>query len=1455
MIKRNPLVKSSVLFTTALTTSLLGYYKRAYSACSNIGGTSYLCADTNTSTISLGKDNADVTTDNSFGLNVDSGDGIIISGDGALSFTDNYNSSITTNNPNVKKALYLRSTGDVNGINGSINVNINSVIDASGSGSYERSTGLYTYNKGSGANNVEFDGTINSNQAGIWSRSIGSGDTSITTSSGSTIDTTAGENASSLGIGILAQGHGSGDVAITVNGNVHSQFVGVAAGIATSSPGNIDITIGSESSITASVLGVQAQAYGNGTSNVNITTGGNITADRSTAINVSKSNSTIIAESGSNTSGFTGIKITSNNTSNLTLDGSTDVVSVTGTGGAAIEFNDADDKLTINGEVLIAGDSYGAGGTDTLNLNNVDLTTSTTTFHSFENINIASSNLDNGVNISNFASGSEININNAGSASTNLTITNSNISSSGNAIDIWQTVENDFSLTLDSDSTLQGDNLGISSFSASSNGSVEINLNGDVTSSGSGVFTITSSKLNTNINLGSNSSIYGVRSGLVMVGYSPSGQTTFNIDGTIISPKVGASLSTFEGDAIVNVGVDAFIQGGSDYALSVSTLGKNDLTINISGELVSTDSSALYVHRAANIANITIENGAILRGAQAITFNDVVDIQSNVSLDGTSAAISLTGTSGTAITFDQEDDVLSITGDVSLAGNVNGGDGYDSLNINNANLTLSSTSFDNFETIDVSGSNIHATSGDGLAINNSVATATALTISTSNITSDLGHGINYSGVSGSSLDLTFGAGSSITSYLNGLNIATNPLNNLALAIDGNITSEAIGINISQSVENDFSFNIGSDSVIIAEQHALNIAIDGDFTAAALNINGSLTSNSGSAIYASSAANGLNIILQNGGSLSGNKAISTGSDEIAFNITLDGSSSEVFVIGTGGTAIELGAQNDTISIIGKASISGDINTGAGDDTISMSGDISIEGNVDAGEGNDTITFNNAKLTQSSGTLLNFETIESYGLNYLIGTFDFSDADVVIKDGSELYLNGKAYANSFIISSGGVMSGNENLEANIIVDTDGTISPGNSVGTITTTTTALFNFASSFEAEIDSSGSDLVAAAGVTTISPGANLKLSSLDGTSGSGVILRAESIIGSFENITSSGTNLFTTYHNPTNTAITLVSLNPSTLTTQIQSSANSSILFNDTLNDQIADGALTKGKNFWIRNINRDSSISQPNNEFRNKSNGIALGAQIDVSDSYKLGFSLSQIHNNSKAKDTTGFKTTESTFASIYGIYDRDLSARVKFFTSLSLGFGYHDNDASRLVHNGGISSYANSKSDDYDYSATLQIGSKIKIKKGYFITPRVSASYIQTVAGGFNEESGGASAVKINDYDFSTLKTRESVRFGKDGAINTNLLNNSLSLSPYIEVGFAQEDGLGDRTLNGQFIDGSKFTTQLREDSRNFTTAAVGINAKINSNISAFVSYENSSSNDENRNEVKGGLRVKF
>ena len=653
--------------------------------------------------------------------------------------------------------------------------------------------------------------------------------------------------------------------------------------------------------------------------------------------------------------------------------------------------------------------------------------------------------------------------------------------------------------------------------------------------------------------------------------------------------------------------------------------------------------------------------------------------------------------------------------------------------------------------------------------------------------------------------------------------------------------------------------IASNVTIDAEDEGIEIDSQGS-GAATVTVNGStITSNTGAAaIYNYRSTNGTDVTIQNGATISGVKAITTNTSYSAqLDVTLDGSSSAVSLTGSGGTAMDFGSTDDSLTI---------------------SGDVTINGDVTAGAGTDSLTLSSASLTLGSGDEISgFESATISGTNTVSGSLNLGGVDVTTSASSSLKVNnGTLTVSNLYLSSGSTLSGTSTIVGDVTAQSGSTIAPGNSIGTQTITGTLAFASGSTFDVEIDGNSADRIDVTGSITIDSGATLNVTPTgNALSGSATILTSTAgISGTFGTATSSdGSNLTLIYTDDLN--LSFVTADTSIFASQIQSSVNNSILFNDTLTTQIADNAFSKGRNFWMRGIYRDqNSLTSNSNRYGASSTtkGFAFGAQKDLNDSYKIGFSLSQINDNLGVKGSQGTRNGESTLASIYGIYNKELCKNIKTFTSLSLGLGYHDGKNKRLVTNSGVQSYANAITNDTDISLTVQTGVKIKNlfkNKKYndlYLMPLVSASYIHTLAGGFDETNGGNSQISVDDYNFATVKFRESFRFGTDqglkiptsGVANLDKVINKLSnvtFSPYIELGLAQERAIGNRTIKGTFFNGTAFSTNLNKDDRNFVTASIGTRAQITKDITGFLSYERSTSNQENRNDIRAGISFGF
>lgn len=173
-----------------------------------------------------------------------------------------------------------------------------------------------------------------------------------------------------------------------------------------------------------------------------------------------------------------------------------------------------------------------------------------------------------------------------------------------------------------------------------------------------------------------------------------------------------------------------------------------------------------------------------------------------------------------------------------------------------------------------------------------------------------------------------------------------------------------------------------------------------------------------------------------------------------------------------------------TIINSGIVNGSIDGGLGDDTIIHVGGQRVDGVSDGGEGSDTLGFQyfGDIIDDTHTKYVNFENLGIYGgINELIGNWDFSQGIATIDSGT-LYINQTIIANAFFINSAGVLGGNGTITSN--VTNYGTISPGNSIGTLNINGNLTFESGSVYIVELGRNGNaDLIKVNGEVTINGG------------------------------------------------------------------------------------------------------------------------------------------------------------------------------------------------------------------------------------------------------------------------------------------------------------------------------------------------------------------------------------
>ena len=825
-------------------------------------------------------------------------------------------------------------------------------------------------------------------------------------------------------------------------------------------------------------------------------------------------------------------------------------------------------------------------------------------------------------------------------------------------------------------------------------------------------------------------------------------------------------------------------------------VGDDDI-LNLNRANLTLNKSSVAGFEAINVtedSNLSINQNSLISGKITVGAGKSLNLSINSS--------DIESIAADAVIFNDQNDSLVITGTSKVIGNIDGGAGVDTLNLVGTLLTLDNAAITNFE-------NLNITGASGVDTLNLPFDVSARVVNLSDGSLTLVYGIR--GIDSNAMNMTISNSSLIVNSGNAINFANQ---NDSLTIQG-ITA----------INNNVSGGAGSDTLNLSNA-TLTLNNNASFTAfETLNITGANTVNG--AFNVSAATTNLS---------NGSLAVAGGVRGVngsAVNMTINNAS----LTSSGATAISFANQNDSLTLQGITAITGNVDGGAG-----------------AG---DSLTLDNSTLTLGANSqFVNFETLNVAGNNIINGNLDLTGfTSFNSEQGSLIEMNGTITAQVLQLNSGLTLNGNFTLNGDLIAGNGSTLSAGamnSGIGTLTVTGNVIFKPNSTLLVDVNGNTSDEVIVNGAVNILDGAKLSINPIhNGSSGSARMLTATGgITGSFSNVLTASGSSITLVYSANNLSFNYVSLNTDALSSQIQSSVDNSILFSDTLNKQIARGAFNSGRNFWMRNIyrNRDIDSSSSAAGFKDKAYGVAFGSETDINEAVKVGFAAASIDGSVNVANNQGSRDSNSFFASAYANY----KTANNLFASLALTLGYHDNKNSRAVTNSGVQSYARSSSSDKDIGLNFQTGKKYTIKEVWNIMPKISLSYIKTMAGKIDEREGGDSQISVKDYNFSTLKIREAVRVERSNYLKFS----NIEFSPYFELGLAQERAIGDRKISGSFVAANQnFSTKLKNNNRNFITGNVGFNMQINKDVSAFVSYENAVSDKETRKDFNAGVSVKF
>jgi uncharacterized protein with beta-barrel porin domain len=526
---------------------------------------------------------------------------------------------------------------------------------------------------------------------------------------------------------------------------------------------------------------------------------------------------------------------------------------------------------------------------------------------------------------------------------------------------------------------------------------------------------------------------------------------------------------------------------------------------------------------------------------------------------------------------------------------------------------------------------------------------------------------------------------------------------------------------------------------------------------------------------------------------------------------------------GTTAIRLRSGNDSLLLGTGSAITGDINGGDGSDILTLTG-----------EGSEDDDF------------LNFETLTMSGTDWALSgasTFD----NITIETG-RLRVNGEIEAtNITLLEADATLGGSGTLISDVA--SEGTIAPGNSVGTLTIDGDFM-QTGGSFEAEFDQSGIDLLTVTGGAILSDSPTLTVVSLTGiTSASGVILHADDgIFGTFGSIEFEGNGAAVLDYSTNDITLTVADGSPILASTQTAlktafsffdyAGADHETSCDKGTNDVNHDG--TCRRLLWAKSFGQWGSedAQSTTGAFDYRIAGLAVGADAMIGHGRRVGGSFGA----ALADDTLAQDAAETSLTSFLGALHITQNVGLAFITASLLG-GLELMELSRLIAtNSGVST-AEASPMGTVAGVSLEAGIDLRLSDRWTVTPSLWASYIHQWVESY-EESGDATALDVDAHEASALRTKAEIK-----AAHATMLGATM-LSPHVKLGIAVDVPMGGTASAS--LAGEDFEINLEDTREVSAIGGVGFDLDWSNGAKGYLSYESEMSRTATAHTLMGGVQ---
>jgi fibronectin-binding autotransporter adhesin len=442
---------------------------------------------------------------------------------------------------------------------------------------------------------------------------------------------------------------------------------------------------------------------------------------------------------------------------------------------------------------------------------------------------------------------------------------------------------------------------------------------------------------------------------------------------------------------------------------------------------------------------------------------------------------------------------------------------------------------------------------------------------------------------------------------------------------------------------------------------------------------------------------------------------------------------------------------------------------------------------------------------------------------------------------------------------VMTGNATVGANGILNgvgqvtgtltNNGTVAPGNSIGTLNVLGNYVHNANSVLEIEFDALGGiDLLNVSGTAQLN-GGTLRFVSLGGAEGTGgtFLIANGGVSGTFANIETIGAQLPLAVIYQPNAAImapSVLSARPSTFNSQALAASDTVMGFVDTVSSQALRQG--QGNGAWAEAFTGNASRNAAGQTlgYDHDASGISIGVRGPLSDRIDAGVSLGWSQADVSLDTNGGGGQQDGMLASVFGRYHFDGAS-----IGAGLLYGSIDQSTARNVSFNTFFETVAGDTDSVVTGAFLSGDVAFGETAGWTFGGTAQASYLSQVQDTYTETGTSPLRLELPELTFETMGLEAGVNAG------TGFELGGSAAWIQFDVGVSHTASLDDRIIPVTFA-ASSASIDLQGDTRDHTSPFAGASFEwaLGGSTSLTAGYHGRFGDDE-RHEATIGLQVSF